>query len=331
MSPRALIPALVLSLLTAFPAVAAPLPFAPSRVPLPRAAVPLRAVAGDPDCAAAVAVTVDIGDSLTLDGDTTGLPAGADAYGCVGWDESGPEAVFALSPTVPLLLHVRLVSAPADLDLFLLSACSADSCVAWENSEFVVSLTPRAEPWYLVVDGYRGDAGPFRLEMAAYAAGPTGAACDSATVVECDAGPVTEEGNLLDRPNRLVWNACAGYAAEGGEQWFTATVLDSAELTITLSGQSFDGVLWLFDGCGADAVCLDHADAALAGGQERIVWRNLTGRRRQCWIGVDAARPLLSSEGDTQIDGQFQLVIGCEGGVVATETTGWGALKRRFR
>ena len=317
--------------LVLLPAASGAVPFTGSRTGARSWAPPLRAVAGDPDCAAALAVTVDIGDSLTLDGDTTGLSAGADAYGCVGWDESGPEAVFALSPTVPLLLHVRLVSSPADLDLFLLSDCSADSCVAWENSEFVVSLAPRAEPWYLVVDGYRGDAGPFRLEMAAYAEGPTGAACDSATTVDCTTGSVTEEGNLLDRPNRLVWNTCAGYAAEGGEQWFSTTVLDSAELTVTLSGQLFDGILWLFDGCGADAVCLDHADAALAGGQERIVWRNLTGRRRHCWIGVDAARPLLSSEGDTQIDGQFQLIITCEGGVVPTEPTGWGAFKRRYR
>ncbi len=292
--------------------------------------VPATGTLDSPDCTDVVQVSVSIGDSLTLGGDTTSGSADTDAYGCVGWDESGPEAVFALTPAEPLLLHVRLLTTTADLDLFLLSDCSADSCVAWANSEFVVPLDPAQAPWYLVVDGYQGDAGPFTLQMATYTDVPTGAACDSAVVAPCTETATTVEGNLLDRPNLLVWNDCAAYPAWGGEQWFTITVLDSAEVTVTLSGQSFDGILWLFDGCGEGATCLAHADAALAGGEESLSWQNLTGRRRTCWVGVDAARPLLSSEGDTQIDGQYQLRLTCSGGVVAVERGGWGALKRRY-
>ena len=314
---------------TAGVAAAAARPFAAARTS-DRPDTPPVGTTGDPDCTDAVPITLALGDSLTFTGETNGT-GDADTYGCVGWDESGPETVFTLTPLAPLLLHVRVLAATADLDLFLLSSCSADSCLAWANSEFVVPLDPAHAPRYLVVDGYRGDAGPFTLQMATYTSVPTGAVCDSAATVACGEIATTVEGNLLDRTNPLVWNDCADYPAWGGEQWFTMTVLDSAEVSVTLSGQSFDGVLWLFDGCGSEAICLAHADAALAGGEERLTWQNLTGRRRTLWVGVDAARPLLSSEGDTQIDGQYQLQLTCTGGVVAVERSGWGALKRRYR
>jgi len=306
-------------------------PFAVPRSPTRPFIAPRRLPTGDPDCAAAPLLTLALGDSLSRDGDTSGATNNVDLYGCVGWDESGPESVLALSVDTALMLHVRLLSGPADLDLFLLSGCSADSCVAWASGEFVVSLTPRATPWYLVVDGYRGDAGPYTLQMATYATGPTPDVCDTTGVSPCSAQPLTLAGNLLDRPDRLVWAPCASYTALGGEQWFALSAPDSAQVTIELSDQTFDGSLWLFDGCGQDAVCLDHADAALAGGSERIVWRNLSGARMTCYVGVDAALPISSTEGATLLDGQFQLQMTCSGGIVANDRPGWGALKNRFR
>ncbi len=297
-----------------------------------RTAVPaLVSPAGDPDCDAAVPVTVALGDSLILAGDTTGGPTAVDAYGCVGWEETGPETVYAVTADEDLLLHVRLTSA-VDLDLFLLSACSADSCVAYNSGEFMVPLAARPEPWYLVVDGYRGAAGAYTLELAAYApASPPAAVCDTTTVQTCGEQPVSFIGNLLDRPNLVVWAPCATYLAWGGEQWFAVSLPDSAELTVDLTGQPFDGSLWLFDDCGAGAACVAHADAWLAGEPESLVWRNLTGHRQTVYVAVDAWQPILGSEGDTELDGTFRVEISCTGGSVAAARTGWGALKARFR
>lgn len=51
-----------------------------------------------------------------------------------------------------------------DLDLFWLDEASPDRCLAGEDSLIALSRLS-AGVYYLVVDGYEGDAGPFWLQL----------------------------------------------------------------------------------------------------------------------------------------------------------------------
>jgi len=101
-------------------------------------------------------------------GNTTGKPNRVSQYSSCKplWDESGPEDVYIIPKTVPGNLEVSVESLDpmADMDLFLLSSPYASSCIAsadayaaWNN------LAPGI--YYLVVDGFQGTAGPYRLTI----------------------------------------------------------------------------------------------------------------------------------------------------------------------
>lgn len=86
------------------------------------------------------------------------------SYGCrSAWDESGPEVVYRIELEASQPITASLISASADLDLFLLRYAYPDSCVAAGDTY----LTHTAEPgvYFLAVDGYRGAAGSYVLRV----------------------------------------------------------------------------------------------------------------------------------------------------------------------
>ncbi|MBD3366885.1 MAG: hypothetical protein GF405_01770 [Candidatus Eisenbacteria bacterium] len=113
------------------------------------------------DCSGSQRVTC-LSDSLV--GDTTGKPSNVDEYGCISWNESGPEIVYQLKVPFPNTYIVFTLDEPPglDLDLFLLGSCDENDCLAFASSSFGYTFS---EPgtYYLVVDGYEGDAGEFAL------------------------------------------------------------------------------------------------------------------------------------------------------------------------
>jgi hypothetical protein len=270
-----------------------------------------------------VVVTLDTDESLA--GDTTGGVSAVSGYACVSWNETGPEAAYRLDVQQDVNLHARL-DCEADLDLFLLTDCDSDSCGAWDNNEFVVTLTARAEPYYLVVDGYLGDEGPFSLDLRAYALGPPPEICASAAAVGCGEAPVEQNGNLFELPNRLLADVCATYLEWGGEQWFAVSLSDSAELSAAISEHFFDAALWLFDGCEPGSACVAFADEAGAQGTETLEYRNLTGAAHTYYLAVDAFREIESASA-----GAYLLTVTCEGQLVASERSTLGGVKAMFR
>jgi len=280
---------------------------------------------GDPGCAGAPVLSVAPGLDTVVTGDTAGGVSAVDGYGCVGWVESGPETVLLLDVPDAATVHL-ILEAEADLDLFLLSGCDSDLCVAHHTREFVVELAGRPEPWVVVIDGYQGAAGPWSLTVRAFAAGVPPEVCATATSLLCRTATTDAEGSLYGLPNQLFADDCAEYLEAGGERWYAVSLADSALATLTLNDQIFDAALWLFDGCEPTAACVAFADDGISGAQEVLTYRNLTGTRRTYYLAVDAAQPPPG-----EFDGDYFLQSVCTGGIVPNETTAWGAIKSFYR
>lgn len=279
------------------------------------------------DCADAVAVTLTAGEADTLTGSTAGATNRNAGYSCVGWNESGGEALYRLTVAQDVVVTATLSGLTADLDLFLLSACDGDSCLAAANQEFAVRLAP-AE-YLLVVDGFDGASGPYTLTLAARAAGLPAAVCAAggAERVLCATAPVVREATLFGQPDLVTAYDCGPYLERGGERWYALAVAGDDTVTAQVDEQPFDAALWLFAGCGPDAECLGFADARIAGGSETLTWRNESLAQRTVYLAVDALRPPADAAA-----GQFELTITCTGAAaVPADAKSWGALKRVFR
>lgn len=86
------------------------------------------------------------------------------AYSCrPWWDESGNEAVYRLLLNASQPVTVTLLSASADLDLFLLRYAYPDSCLAAGDN--YLSYQAESGAYFLSVDGYKGAQGDYVLRV----------------------------------------------------------------------------------------------------------------------------------------------------------------------
>jgi len=89
-----------------------------------------------------------------------------DNYDCAGtWHETGPEMLYELPiPGPGVGLTLTLSDMTADLDLFLLWACHADSCLISGENGISITLDD-AGTYYVIVDGYHGAESPYTLTV----------------------------------------------------------------------------------------------------------------------------------------------------------------------
>ncbi len=278
-----------------------------------------------PDCSSAIPVTLSPGEAHSLTGDTTDAPSQIPAYSCQPWNESGPEVIYEITTTTPLLLHAILSSPGIDLDIFLLSGCDTDACVAAHTAEFMAEIP--AGTWYLVVDGFMGAAGAYELTLNGLHSGLPQAACDSATQLIAT-GDLAVPGNILDQPNYVTMGACGSFLEWGGEQWYQVTIPARTEVTFLLSELFFDGAIWIFDGCSDEPACLGFADGEGLEQPEEIIYSNMSNESELIMVGIDSFREVSSDNGDTTFDGAFLLTITS---VVPAERTSASDLKSMFR
>ena len=87
-------------------------------------------------------------------------------YNCAGtWHETGPEMLYELPiPGPGVGLTLTLSDMTADLDLFLLTACSADSCLISGEDEISITLDD-AGTYFVVVEGYHEAESPYTLTV----------------------------------------------------------------------------------------------------------------------------------------------------------------------
>ena len=184
--------------------------------------------AGDPACSTPGACSPDYplteGASDSWGNGDTGSTDAIDQYGCVGWDESGPEytysytagidgqATVSIEEVADTLLEV-LFGPSEDLDIFILDgsgACEPSACVTYGDTSVTWAVTAGSE-WFIVVDGYGGDVSPYDLELSG-AGVPT-------TEVACDDGLDDDADGLVDcdDPDCAAAVSCAGECVPGLE------------------------------------------------------------------------------------------------------------------
>ncbi len=286
------------------------------------------------DCSGRDTLVLAPGLIDTLRGDTTGGPTLLGGYACRLWAEMGPEHVYRLevSANLELWAALREVDPETDLDLFLLSDCDTDSCLTGQNIELAATLGPGT--YFLVVDGFGTTAtqnlGPYAVALETRAIGVPDEVC-SGTIAEpvaCGIGSLIERsGSLHGQPNLLNSYACNPFLARGGEAWFAVDLLPGqavSAVTTTLA-DSLDAVLWLFDGCGEDAVCLAVGDDGIAGEDENLSWQSETPDPITVYLAIDCARPAA-----TPTAGAYGLSISC-GTEVPSRSSSFGGVRALYR
>jgi len=127
--------------------------------------------------------TIACGEALA--GDTTNFENVIDLYECIGWDETGPELAYILSPVVDDVVTATLSDlGDNDLDILITEGeCSAYTCIESGNTstEFAVEA---GKTYYIIVDGFGGDMGPFTLTLGCESLCGDGE-CDGETCDSC--------------------------------------------------------------------------------------------------------------------------------------------------
>ncbi|MEE2829342.1 MAG: hypothetical protein VX498_09150 [Myxococcota bacterium] len=114
--------------------------------------------------------TLTCGSVITADSRDDYAHSNIDSYDCSGWDASGPEVTFSVEVPYDGLFTATLlgVGAGADLDVYVIEAegsgCMSEACVAYGDTEATWSASEQGE-YYIVVDGFLGDAAPFTLQL----------------------------------------------------------------------------------------------------------------------------------------------------------------------
>lgn len=299
----------------------------------PTGPAPLQALAAL-DCTGAEVIALAAeADSLTRNGDTTTGDWLATDYECRLWSEWGPEIIYQLDVTADLQLWAGLSGmGDADLDLFLLSACDATSCIVGANTEMFVELP--AGTYWLVVDGYGTTApaaGPYTLTLQTRAPGVPQQVCEAggATAIECAGAAISLDGTVFEAADLMRSYDCSPTIVTGGEAWYAITLPGLHEVTLKatpLAGASLlDVALWLFDGCGATAACLDYADLKTGGQPESLAVANTGADPLTVYLAVDCRRAPTSAEA-----GAFAVEFLCHS-TVATEQMPLGSVRALYR
>lgn len=107
---------------------------------------------------------IHCGDVVTGNTAAAGIQH-ASTYGCVNWAETGPEKIYRLVMTEPGIITAALSGMSGiDLDVFILDACSENSCIA-HGDNTATSYYLNAGEYFIVVDGYNGASGSYTLSF----------------------------------------------------------------------------------------------------------------------------------------------------------------------
>ncbi|MFN8299946.1 MAG: SpoIID/LytB domain-containing protein [Chitinophagales bacterium] len=193
------------------------------------------------------AVSVTCGQHYN--GSTSGGASNVNLYPCQStWNESGPEIVHQVTVSNTGTLTATLSNLNGtDLDVFILSSCDVNSCMASGNT--TATLT-NAMPgtYYIVVDGYLGASGSYSLDITcANANNSTALDCINAQSINCGQvynGNTTGGNSNVSTYSGTTWNE------SGPERVYSFTTVSqgdiSAELT-NLNGIDLD--VFILSGC----------------------------------------------------------------------------------
>lgn len=239
-----------------------------------------------PDTAGVDEFIVAPGFTTSFSSDTSLFANVVEVYDCQHWSETGPEAVYRLIAPDSAMVNAA-VSSAADLDVFLLEIVGGDAeCLAASSLEFLTVVAPGT--YYLVVDGYHGDEGPFTLDLRAMHAALSPDVCAVAEPLAALGSPVILEVDKTGQTNYVTIDDCYDYQAWGGEQWYNILIPPLTHYTIEVEDFGFDPVLWLYRDCGYGVECI-VVDEGMGGVVESMVLSNGIDSGIESWmLGVDS-------------------------------------------
>ena len=272
----------------------------------------------DPDCADAWECRVpetceweaEIGCGETAEGDT-GLYGTHEmtSYSCKpNLAYEGVEHIYRfVAPArgfVSVLLDIR---GDHDLDLFVLrdwgDGCTPDDCIVASTTgqdESLAFLAEAGAVYYLVVDGYQGAVGPYRLIVDCVDG------CTTQGELTCDEA-LEVDLNDPELPNRLSTYSCDG---AGGDYWgaeFIAEIDSPCTGWITARAErispddgAFD-LFWLVDGTPCAGSCRDGQRMDLSTGVAELPLYLTKGRRI-----------VVALDGRDGAKGEVRLSLDCE-------------------
>jgi len=195
------------------------------------------------DCVGAIAVE----DEVPYDGTTIGGSSSVSVYGCVDWDESGPEKVHAITTSIAgdITATISNLSENEDLDVFILSACDPLQCVGYGNETAKYANAPPGT-YYIVVDGYEGASGLYTLTVDI----PNEAfSCTEAVELE---DKVPYSGSTAGASSLISLYSCSYWDESGPERVHVITTTGTGDIMATLTDLTVDVDLDVFilDACG---------------------------------------------------------------------------------
>lgn len=107
---------------------------------------------------------IPIACGATVSGSTVGGSTSNVQYSCINWDESGPEVLYQLVTTSVGDITATLSNLSDDMDVFLLSDCDVNACLAAADLTFTYQNAP-ADTYYIAVDGFQGASGTYTLSV----------------------------------------------------------------------------------------------------------------------------------------------------------------------
>jgi hypothetical protein len=121
-----------------------------------------------------------------------------EGYSCAELPKAGPEDVYKILLTVEGDITATLSNLSADLDVFILSECSHNSCITFGDNMTMANDLPPGE-YFVVVDGALGVSGSYELQIDC----PLGEAGISGTILTESGTPVQDvsvdiSGDILD-------------------------------------------------------------------------------------------------------------------------------------
>ncbi|MFH1686248.1 MAG: choice-of-anchor J domain-containing protein, partial [bacterium] len=219
----------------------------------------------------------DIGSAVVVGPvpiNTTGTTAGYNNdmdEACPYSGSTSPDVVYAYTPSADITVDVSLCNPGTDYDtkLYIYEnsytpgapfACNDDECPGYISALYQLALTG-GNTYYIVIDGYGGDAGNYEMTVTEYEE-PDPFECPPGAVLEAEAcGDDTNGGcNMATpafEPAACGSTVCGTAWASGSTRdtdWYTVTLYETT--TITLTGQAnFPGMILGF---------VDTSDCALA-------------------------------------------------------------------
>ena len=268
--------------------------------------------AGDPACSSPGVCSPDYalteGATDSWNNGDAGSTDGIDEYGCIDWDESGPEYTYSYTAaydgqiTVSMeeqadTLLEMLFGPSEDLDIFILDgsgACDGAACATYGDTSVTWAVTAGSE-WFIVIDGYAGDASPYDLEIVGVPTPTTETTCDDGLdddadgLVDCDdpdcaaavvcAGECSAAFELTcgatdshandgaGSTDNIDEYSCTSWGEDGPEYTYLFQPTADATVDVGLSGMNDDlDVFVLSDAgglCDSDS-CVEYGDNSLS-------------------------------------------------------------------